>query len=147
MIASVERATVIRRSAGDVFAFLAVPENHPRFVPGLIEFTANPPGTGWKVGSSPRAKRKMLGRELTVNYQFTVFEPDHRLGMSGNLGPIAFAGEYVLEPDGMQTRVVFRLKFELHGALVLAKPLLVQMGSSSGAQSLKQLKGLLEASR
>lgn len=135
---------VIERPAEDVFAFINIPENHTRFVPGMLEFRKTSQGSLGQVGATVQGVRKVLGQRLELPYEIIEFEPNKRLGMTGALGPIAFRDGYILDPRGSKTRVTFWLEFLLDGVLNLAKPILVPWGRLHGVETLVNLKKWLE---
>jgi carbon monoxide dehydrogenase subunit G len=47
-----EATILINKPAEDVFTFLHNPDNHPKFVPGMLEFKKTSPGPIERVGTS-----------------------------------------------------------------------------------------------
>ena len=78
-----EATILINRPAEDVFAFLNIPENHPKFVPGMLEFKKTSPGPLGQVGATIRGVRQFLGQRMELPYEITEYEPGNRLGMKG----------------------------------------------------------------
>jgi hypothetical protein len=139
-----EASVLIERSAQDVFAFIQVPENHPKFVPGMLEFKKTPPGPLGRVGETVRGLRRFLGRKMELPYVITEYEQDSRLGMKGAMGPITFEDGYVLDPMGARTQVKFWLRPTLSGLAKLVRPIVVQMGKAHAVETLDGLKKALE---
>jgi len=139
-----EATILINRPAEDVFAFLNVPENHPKFVPGMLEFKKTSPGPLGRVGATIRGVRQILGRRMELPYEITEYEPDNRLGMKGAMGPITFEDGYVLDSMGNNTRVRFWLELTLTGLMKLAKPFVVWQGKIHADETLTNLKNALE---
>lgn len=141
-----EASILINKSAEDIFRFLNHPENHPRFVPGMLEFKKRSPGPIEQVGTSIQGMRRFLGRRLELPYEITEYQRGTRLGMRGAMGPLRFEDGYILEAVGPSTRVRFWLEFTLTGLMVLARPILAIVGKTHAHETLTNLKKALEAS-
>ena len=139
-----ETTIMINRPAEDVFAFLNIPENHPKFVPGMIEFKKTSPGTLGRVGATIRGVRQFLGQRMILPYEITEYEPGNRLGMKGMMGPITFEDGYVLDSMGNSTHVKFWLELTLTGLMKMAKPFVVWQGKIHANETLTNLKRALE---
>jgi uncharacterized protein YndB with AHSA1/START domain len=139
-----ETTIIINRPAEDVFAFLNIPENHPKFVPGMIEFKKTSPGPLGRVGATIRGVRQFLGQRMVLPYEITEYEPGNRLGMKGMMGPITFEDGYVLDSMGNSTRVRFWLELTLTGLMKIAKPFVVWQGKIHAGETLTNLKSALE---
>jgi hypothetical protein len=139
-----EASVLIERSAEDVFAFIQVPENHPKFVPGMLEFRKTSPGPLGQVGETVRGLRRFLGRKMELPYVITEYEQDSKLGMKGAIGPITFEDGYVLAPMGGRTQVKFWLRPTLSGLAKLVRPIIVQMGKAHAVETLDGLKKAME---
>ena len=139
-----EATILINRPAEDIFAFLNVPENHPKFVPGMLEFNKTSPGPLGRVGATIRGVRQFLGRRMELPYEITEYEPGNRLGMKGALGPVSFEDGYILDPIGNSTRVKFWLELTLTGLMKIAKPFVVWQGKIHAGETLANLKSTLE---
>jgi carbon monoxide dehydrogenase subunit G len=140
-----EASILIDRSAEDIFKFLNHPENHPRFVPGMLEFKKGSPGPIQEPGTSIRGIRRFLGRRLELPYEITEYQRGTRLGMRGAMGPLRFEDGYILEAMGSSTRVKFWLEFTLTGLMALARPVLAIVGKTHAHETLTNLKRALEA--
>jgi carbon monoxide dehydrogenase subunit G len=142
-----EATILINRPAADVFTFLNNPDNHPKFVPGMLEFKKITPGPMGQVGAEVRGLRRFLGTKMNLPYEITEFEPGSKLGMKGALGPITFNDGYILESMGQNTRVKFWLEFTLTGVMILARPFLAVVGKTHAYETLTNLKKALELSK
>ena len=140
-----EASVWIDRRAEEVFAFLVVAENHPKFVPGMLEFAKTSPGPLSQVGATVRGVRRFLGRRRELPYEITEYEPNRKLGMQGRMGPLRFKDGYVLHPLGGSTQVHFRLELTLPGLVRLAKPLVRLIGRIHAGETLAGLKKALES--
>jgi carbon monoxide dehydrogenase subunit G len=139
-----EASVLINRPVEDIFAFLNVAENHPKFVPGMLEFKKTSPGPLGQVGATVRGVRRFLGRRMELPYEITEYEPNDKLGMQGAMGPIRFKDGYVLEARGSSTRVKFWLEPTVTGLMKLAKPFVILIGRTHADETLANLKKTLE---
>src|SRR5574341_2609245 len=139
-----EATILINRPAEDIFAFLNIPENHPKFVPGMLEFKKTSPGSLGRVGATIRGVRRFLGRRMELPYEITEYEPGNRIGMKSAMGPISFRDGYVLDPVWSSTRVRFWLELTLTGLMTLIRPFVVWQGKIHADETLTNLKSALE---
>lgn len=141
----IEASTSIDKSAHEIFIFLSVPENHARFIPGMLEFKGTSPGSFARVGAKARGLRRFLGRQLDLPYEIIESEPDKKLSMKGVMGPISYEDGYLLEPRGTATRVTFWLRFKPSGWVWLAMPILIPWGKIHGAETVANLRKAVQA--
>ena len=138
-----EATILINRPAGEIFTFLNDPENHPKFVPGMLEFIKTSPGPFEQAGTSVQGVRRFLGRRIELPYEITEFQQGSTLGMKGALGPITFRDGYVLEAMGPKTRVKFWLEFTLLGVMKLARPFMALVGKAHAHETLTDRKSVV----
>jgi hypothetical protein len=146
-MARLEASQLINRSVEDVFAFLTAPANHPKFVPGMLEFQQTSAGAFGQVGATARGVRRDFGQRRDLPYEVIEFQPQKRLAMKGSIGGIAFRDGYTLESRGTGTRVGFWLEVMPNGVLRLAQPLIALIGRAHASETLGNLKRVLETSR
>lgn len=142
-----EATILIDKPAEDVFTFLHNPDNHPKFVPGMLEFKKASPGPIEQVGTSIQGVRRFLGRRMELPYEITEYQRGTCLGMKGAMGPIRFRDGYVLQPLGTRTRVNFWLEPTLTGLMRLARPFVALVGKAHAYETLVNLKKALEGSK
>ncbi|HLO14987.1 MAG TPA: SRPBCC family protein [Anaerolineales bacterium] len=142
-----ESSIVINQPAEDIFTFISDPDNHPRFVPGMLEFKKTSPGPFEQVGTSIQGVRRFLGQRLELPYEITEYQAGSRLGMKGAMGPITFMDGYVLEPMGSSTRVKFWLEFMLTGVMKITRPFFAIVGKAHANETLANLANALERSK
>ena len=139
-----ESTILINKPAEDIFAFLNNPDNHPKFVPGMLEFKKTSPGPFDQVGTSVQGVRRFLGQRMELPYEITELQRGNTLGMKGTMGPIKFKDGYVLESMGSHTRVKFWLEFTLTGLMKLTQPLFDIVGKAHANETLTNLKKAIE---
>ncbi|RPJ27372.1 MAG: hypothetical protein EHM33_08305 [Chloroflexi bacterium] len=142
-----EATILIDKPAETIFTFLNNPDNHPKFVPGMLEFKKMSPGPIEQVGTSVQGVRRFLGRRMELPYEITEYQPGTRLGMQGAMGPITFKDGYVLESMGTSTRVKFWLELTLTGVMKLARPFIAFVGRTHAHETLVNLKKAVEGSK
>ena len=142
-----EASVLINKSPEDIFAFFSVPENHAKFIPGMLEFKKTSAGPLGQVGATARGVRRDFGKKTEVLYEITEYQPNNQLGMKGVMGPIHFEDGYVLEPQGSSTRVKFWLELTLNGLAKLAQPFVALIGKTHAYETLANLKNQLESPR
>jgi carbon monoxide dehydrogenase subunit G len=142
-----EASVLINRPIEDIFAFLNTPENHARFIPGMREFKKTSPGSLGQVGARARGVRQDFGRKTEVLYEITACEPNTKLEMKGAMGPVLFEDGYALDSRGDKTLVKFWLELTLTGLSKLAQPFAFLVGKTHAAETLANLKKVLESTR
>jgi carbon monoxide dehydrogenase subunit G len=146
MASRLEVSRVVDKPVEEIFAFINIPENHTKFVPGMLEFRKTSPGPLGQVGATIQGMRRVLGQKVELPYEIIEFEQNKKLGMKGLLGPISFRDGYILDSMGSKTRITFWLEFLLNGVMNLAKPFLIPWGRLHGNETVTNLKKLLEKS-
>jgi carbon monoxide dehydrogenase subunit G len=144
-MARIETDILVNQPADRVFDFLTAAANHARFIPGMLEFHQTSPGSLGAVGATARGVRRDLIWKTPVQYEITSVEPGRQLGMRGRMGPIGFEDGYILEPQGGRTRIRFWLELQLGGLLTLARPFVSLIGRVHAAETLANLKRVMEA--
>ena len=142
-----EVTTSINRPAAVVFEFLASPENHPRFVPGMVELHQTSPGAFGSVGATLRGMRRDFFVQTPLSYEVTEYQPGSKLSLRGAMGAIGFEDGYIVEPDGGRTRVTFWLKLKPKGLMWLATPVLALLGRQHAAETIANLRRAVETNR
>jgi hypothetical protein len=140
-----ETDILVHGTPAKVYAFLCVPANHAKFIPGMFEFEQTSPGAFGRRGATARGRRRWLGRLVDLPYEITICDPGRELGMKGVLGPIAFEDGYLLNAQGKDTRVTFWLRFKPAGAVLLVMPLLLAWGKIHAIETLRNVRKLYQA--
>ena len=136
----------IRKPAEEVFAFLADFENIPVWNYAIEETSktsAGPVG----VGTRYRQTRAVPSRSVE-GFEVTVFEPNRRLAIDGQIGPFQATISYVLEAKAGATTLVNSV--ELYPSQIMPKllaPLATPRIKAAVAQNLGQLQMILERGR
>jgi carbon monoxide dehydrogenase subunit G len=119
MSLNVKTAIHIERSPHDVFAFIAEPENLPRWDPAIQAVRRKEPGPVGP-GSQLRVTAEEGGRQVTIDSEVTEFEADRLFGVAATFSGVPLRLRWRVEPDGGGTRLTTEGEAELRGVLALA---------------------------
>ena len=135
----------IQRPPGEVFDYLATPENIPRWNYAISESRREPAGP---VRVSTRIhQHRTIPRPADEQLEVTELVPGRRLVLTGNLGPLHGTITYAVEPTAGGTRLTNDAELEASGALRLAAPLAAGRVREAVADNLATLKAVLESGR
>ena len=138
-----ENTVTIRRPAHEVFAFLADFENIPRWN-YAIEETSKASAGPVRVGTRYRQTRAVPSRSVE-GFKVTVFEPNRRLAIDGQIGPFDATISYELEAVAGATRLVNNVELDPSQPIMrLAAPLATPRIKAAVAQNLGNLRLVLE---
>ena len=140
----VNKSTVIERTPGEVFDFVADQTNAIRWQSGIVEIrrlTDGPPG----VGTKHVFVRTLMGKRMTGENEYTEFEPGHRVTFRTTSGPGLLAS-YIVEPVKDGARLTATMELDVSGLMSVAEPLIAATLRRDVDANLVRLKGILEAS-
>jgi uncharacterized protein YndB with AHSA1/START domain len=133
----------IRRTPGEVFAFVADGTTATRWRPGVLDVALD---SGDGLGARyTQGVRGPGGRRIAADYVVTAFEDGRRLAFAATAGPVRPTGEYAFEATPAGTRVAFSLTAHLGGLKGLFMGGAVQKSMDAEVASLARLKAILEA--
>lgn len=139
-----ENTVTIRRPAEEVFAFLADFEKVPRWNHAIESTTKTSPGPV-EVGGTYRQIRSEPKRS-EEGFQVTVFEPELRLAVEGEIGPFHARVAYLLQPMQEATKLTNAVELEASSTVSrLLAPLASSRVKAAVASNLHMLKQTLEA--
>ena len=140
----VKHTLVIKRPVEEIFAFLTVPENMPKWADSVKESVQTSEGEP-NVGTTCHVVSKAMG--MTVNQDFVVTEHEaNRLySVKTTSGPFPMKMAYTLEPVEDGTRVHVESEADLKGVISVAGPILNRLGQKKLEEDHKNLKKLLES--
>jgi hypothetical protein len=145
-MAYIESTIIVRQSLEEVFAFLNVSENHARFIPNMAEFRQTSPGAFGKAGTTAQGLLSYFGLvKIKVKYKVIKHEPNYRLAMKGQMGPVTFKDGYILKKNGKGTEIKFWLDLLPTGWAKLFYPFMGLIGKIHAFETLRNLKRELAA--
>jgi len=133
---------LIHRSIIDVSDYLANLENLPRWNYAIRETRKISPGP-IGVGSAYRQFRT-LPKPIEERLEMKVYEPGHRLVVSGGFANFQGVTSYVLDPLGDDTKLTNEIELHAPGVLGSLAALTTSNIKSAVAKNLTVLKELLE---
>ena len=133
---------VIDRPRDDVFAFLADPENDPRWRRGVLELKrVSGDGIGARYAQAVKGPG---GRRISADIEITELTPGQAIAFRTVTGPVRPRGRYLLDAADGGTRVRFELEADVNGLKRLIAPM-VQKTMKSEVSQLDSLKRVIEA--
>jgi carbon monoxide dehydrogenase subunit G len=140
-MARIESTLLVNKSVEQVFAFLNAPDNHARFIPNMAEFQQTSPGPFGSVGATAQGLLSYLGLvKIKVNYKVIKHEPNHRLAMKGQMGPVFFRDGYNLKKSRNGTEIRFWLDLNPTGWAKVFSPFMGLIGRVHAWETLRNLK-------
>ena len=138
-----EHRVTIKRSAADVFAYLADGEKGTEWRSGIIEIKkVSGEGVGTQYKQSVRGPG---GRAIAADYAITQFTPNSVLAFQATAGPVRPRGRYELVESADSTTVTFSLDADLAGIKKLFMGGMVAKTMITEVQALDKAKAVLEA--
>lgn len=143
----VVNTAIVRASAARIFEYIAHAERNVEWVPDLTLSERVTPGET-RIGTRFRFVSKLAGIPVDVTDEVVQLVPDRYIAFRGVTGP-THSGSWKFEPleDAAQTRVTYRMEFELPpGVGLMAK--LIRLEERLDEQSracLANLRRILES--
>ncbi len=139
----VEKTIAVRRPSDEVFAFVADQTNAAQWQSGIVEvrrLTDGPPG----VGTRHTFTRTLMGRQMTGENEYVVFEPGKRVAFRTTSGPGLLASYAVTAvPEG--THLTATIELDVSRIMSVAEPLVARVLGRDVVANLARLKSILES--
>ena len=138
----VEASITINRPIEQVFAYVSDFSKATEWQTGIVEarVTSGAPGVGMKYVWV----QQMVGQKMDSSGEITAWNPPHRYEWKATNGPFPVSGGTTFQAEGNATVVTQYADAEPGGFFKLAEGLLVKQIEGQFAQSLQNLKALLE---
>ena len=145
LMTKTETSTIlIHRPITEVFAFVADPENLPKWASRTYDITKTseaPLGVGTRFMGVGR----FLGQRIESHQEVIEYEPSWKYATRSNSGPLTFVLRYSFEPVEGNTRIVFIAEVEPGRFLKVAETIFISAVKRLYQNDLSCLKELLEA--
>jgi hypothetical protein len=139
-MARIESSIIVQKSMEDVFAFLNRCESHLNFIPRMTALNQTSPGSFGQVGTTLSGMLNYFGVRIPVEYEIIEREPNRRLTMKGEMGPILFRDGYILNRSGVGTELKFWLDLIPTGWAKLFFPFTGLVGKVHAWETLRNLR-------
>ena len=142
-MARIESSITVSKSVEDIFSFLNTRESHLKFIPRITAFNQTSQGTFGQVGTRVTGLLNYFGIRIPVQYEIIELEPNHRLAMQGQMGPVRFKDGYVLSAAGQGSQIRFWLELNPEGWAKVFSPFAGLIGKFHAWETLRNLKNEL----
>ncbi len=142
----IESTILVPISVEDTFSFLNTRESHLKFIPRITAFDQTSPGTFGQVGTSVVGMLNYFGVRIPVQYEIIEVEPNHRLAMKGQMGPVRFKDGYILRATETGSQIQFWLELNPTGLTKIFAPFAGLIGKLHAWETLRNLKRAIQIS-
>jgi hypothetical protein len=139
-MARIESKLIVSNSIKDVFSFLSARESHLKFIPRITAFNQTSQGRFGQVGTTAAGMLNYFGIRIPVQYEIIDIEPNQRLAMKGQMGPVGFKDGYVLGAAEKGSRIHFWLELSPTGWAKVFTPFAGLIGKVHAWETLRNLK-------
>lgn len=105
----IDLRTSVGKPIEDVFAYIGNLHNMPEWNTTVVEVEQTTPGDVG-VGTKFKSVGKMLGRRVEGEMRVTAYEPDTKIGVQMNAGPVLIDMSIVLRPEAIYVLHAFQKK-------------------------------------
>jgi len=138
----VECSIVIDQPIEKVFTYTTTPSNYINWQPWILDSQAE---RRISTGTRIEVISQFMGRKLDMTTQVVEYVPSKRLVAQGVPGSFFKHLVYRFEPEGESTKVTYIVEYQPRGLLQMLGPLTVSRFQREVEDSLRNLKGVLEA--
>jgi hypothetical protein len=139
-MAHLESSILVRKSMENVFAFLNRTESHRNFIPRMTALEQTSPGVFGQAGTTLSGMLNYFGIRIPVKYEIIDVEPNQRLAMKGQMGPVLFKDGYLLRKNGDGTEIKFWLDLSPTGWARVFSPFMGLVGKIHAWETLRNLR-------
>jgi len=132
-------------TADEAFAYMADVRNFTAWDPG-VRSSVLVSGDGPGPGSAYDVAVAVAGRPMTLRYEFTEYEPSHRLVLRAETRLLRSLDTVTVDAEDTGSRVVYDAELTLAGLLAVADPLLAVAFRRIGDRAAAGLRRALGAS-
>ena len=140
---NLDLGTLIDRPIKEVFAFVADPNNMPKWNSAVVSLEQITPGAV-AVGTKFKSVGEALGRRIEGEMQVTAHEPDTKCGFQVNAGPMQVNLTLTFKTVGTGTKVGLNAQGNPGGIFKLAEGVMAGQVKNMMEGNLARLKSVLE---
>jgi carbon monoxide dehydrogenase subunit G len=134
---------LIDRPVEDVFAFVANPNNMPKWNSAVVSLEQITPGDVG-VGTKFKSVGEMMGRRIEGEMQITAYEPDTKCGFQVNAGPMQVNMTMTFKTVGTGTKIGLNAQGNPAGFFKIAEGMMAGRVRTMMEENLARLKLQLE---
>ena len=135
--------TLIDKPVKDVFAFVADPNNMPKWNSAVVSLEQVIPGAVG-VGTKFKSVGEMLGRRVEGEMQVVAYEPDTKCGFQVNAGPMQVTMTMTFKTVGTGTKISLNAQGNPAGFFKIAEGVMTGRVKTMMEENLARLKSSLE---
>jgi hypothetical protein len=139
-MARIESSIPVSKSVEAIFSFLNTRESHLKFIPRIEQFNQTSQGAFGQIGTTVSGMLNYFGIRIPVQYEIIEVEPNCRLAMKGQMGPVQFRDGYILSAAEQGSRIKFWLELNLTGWAKVFSPFAGLIGKVHAWETLRNLK-------
>jgi carbon monoxide dehydrogenase subunit G len=140
---NIDLGTLIDKPVKDVFAFVANPNNMPKWNSAVVSLEQITPGDVG-VGTKFKSAGELMGRRIEGEMQVIAFEPDAQCGFEVNAGPMKVNLTLSFKTVGTGTKISLNAQGNPAGFFKLAEGVMTGRVKSMMEENLTRLKSQLE---
>src|SRR5215510_12140099 len=144
-MARIDSTILVPLSVENTFSLLNTRESHLKFIPRITAFDQTSPGTFGQVGTRVAGMLNYFGIRIPVQYEIVEVEPNHRLAMKGQMGPIQFKDGYILSSAEKGSQIKFWLELNPTGLTKVFSPFAKVIGRLHAWETLRNLKRAIDS--
>lgn len=139
-MARIESSILVLNSTQEVFAFLNRCESHLKFIPRMTALSQTSQGVFGQAGTTLSGMLNYFGFRIPVQYEIIEVEPNKKLAMKGQMGPVLFKDGYILNEKGNGTEIRFWLDLTPTGWTKPFTPFTGLIGRIHAYETLRNLR-------
>ena len=140
---SLDFGTLIDKPVKDVFAFVANPNNMPKWNSAVASLEQITPGAVG-VGTKFKSVAEMMGRRIEGEMQVIAYEPDTQCGFQVNAGPMQVNMNLTFKTVGTGTKISLNAQGNPAGFFKIAEGMMAGRVKTMMEENLARLKSVLE---
>ncbi len=143
-MAKVKTSVLIDRPVGEVFSYVADPDQVAQWAGPVVESTKTSEGPVG-VGTTSTRVTQFLGRTIEATHEITEFDPDSVYADRTTSGPVPIHSRILFEAADGGTKVTIEGELQAAGFFKIAEPVMLRVARRQVETDAQNLKEILEA--